>query len=354
MFGKALYYPTIDIRDEEWLKNAYLFWDGISTIAPASLQGNAYHNNTTQYLEDEGFLKLIKVSPDTPAVRDMVKVVKRYAQTEEGMAYLNERLPEDVYSNPYDDERSEFYLHHEKLPFEVQQLIADKIGDDGWARVSENFANFYMTLLANKIARQKSMALLTSEKNHDSLSACLSIDTYRRPFTAAHSNAESLGRCMLTRMIIEGIRLDPLTSFERLQDFKRGHEEELRNFRNGLEEMAKMEVPPDITIEGLEQKVKDIYQNKFLLDYKNLQDALQGFGIHFLIGGTATLAFSDISTCFNDAIAGLPHPTQLMIGAGALFAYKGYQTVKENQEAKRRHRMAYVLSIERELGRVSI
>lgn len=350
MSGKALYYPTIDIKDEDWLKNAYLFWDGIYTLTPDSMASAAFRNNTTQYLEDEGFLQTIKLNPDTPAVRDMVKVVKKFAQTEEGMDYLREKLPEDVYSNPYDDNRSGFYLHHEKLPFEVQQLMADKIGDDGWARVSENFASFYMTILANKIANQKSLALLTSEMNHDKLSGYLSIKTYHRPFSIAKREAEAMGRCMLTKMIIDGIRIDPLTSLEKLHDFKIGHQAELWNFRNGLEEMCKMDVPPDITMEGLEQRVKDIYNNKFMLDYKNLQDALHGSGIRYLIGGgVATLAFSDISTSFHEILSNLSHPIQIILSAGALLAYKSYQNIKENQEAKRRHRMSYVLSIEKEL-----
>ena len=34
LFSKALFYPTIDIHDEEWLKTAYLFWDEISTLVP--------------------------------------------------------------------------------------------------------------------------------------------------------------------------------------------------------------------------------------------------------------------------------------------------------------------------------
>lgn len=52
----ALYYPTIDISDESWLKNAYLFWDGIRTIVPQSLEEMAYRNYTTQFLEGEGYL----------------------------------------------------------------------------------------------------------------------------------------------------------------------------------------------------------------------------------------------------------------------------------------------------------
>ncbi len=30
LFSRALFYPTIDIRDEEWLKTAYLFGDEIN------------------------------------------------------------------------------------------------------------------------------------------------------------------------------------------------------------------------------------------------------------------------------------------------------------------------------------
>ena len=31
-FTRALYYPTIDITNDEWLKTAVLFWDEINTI----------------------------------------------------------------------------------------------------------------------------------------------------------------------------------------------------------------------------------------------------------------------------------------------------------------------------------
>ncbi len=106
MFSNALYYPTIDISDEDWLKTAYLFWDGIRTIVPESMADNAYRNNTAMFLADEGFLKPIVVGSESKYLRPLVKVVIKYAQTEEGMACLNQRVPEDVYINPYDDERT--------------------------------------------------------------------------------------------------------------------------------------------------------------------------------------------------------------------------------------------------------
>ena len=40
----------------------------------------------------------------------------------------------------------------------------------------------------------------------------------------------------------------------------------------------------------------------------------------------------------------------LGMDAAAMLAYKGYKTVKENKQIKRKHPMSYLLSIERELG----
>lgn len=245
MFSKALFYPTIDIPDEDWLKTAYLFWDGIRTIVPESIADRAYGNNTTMFLAEVGFLEPIVVRSDSRLLRPLVNVVKKYAQTEEGMTCLNQRAPEDVYINPYDDERSQFYLHHEKLPFEVQELVADKIGRDGWARVSDNFADFYMTLLANRIASQKSLELLTPSSPLSNLAAGFSAETYHQPYSLAHSRNDAIGRAMLTKLIIDGITIDPLTSIDDLRIFKERYHSELLNFRDGFDEISKMD-PPQI------------------------------------------------------------------------------------------------------------
>lgn len=351
MFGTALFYPTIDIQDEDWLKTAYLFWNGIRTIVPESLADYAYHNNTTQFLADIGFLQPVKVNPNSPSVKSLVKVVMKYAQTNQGMACLYQTPPVGLYTNPYDDERSQFYLHHEKLPFEIQRLVGDRIGPDGWARVSDNFADFYMTLLANKIANQKSMDLLSSSIPLETFSTNFSIDTYQDRFSIAHSRAESIGRCILTKMIIDGITIDPLTSFDDLLFFKEKHHLELKRFKEGLKEISNMNIPPDITIEGLEQMAMDIYKNSFLVAYQDLQSSLKGFGIKFLVGGASALIFTDVSSTMNELLSNLQMPTQLTIGAGAVLAYKGYHSIKERTNIKRKHRMSYLLSIERELGR---
>ncbi|MEO6889445.1 MAG: hypothetical protein ABI456_09165 [Ktedonobacteraceae bacterium] len=50
-FTRALYYPTIDIIDEAWLKTAMLYWNQILTIVPASIQ-HPYNTHTSRAFQD--------------------------------------------------------------------------------------------------------------------------------------------------------------------------------------------------------------------------------------------------------------------------------------------------------------
>ena len=60
-FTRALYYPTIDISNEAWLKTATLYWDEINTIVPSSIV-HPYKRHTTQFLADEGVIRPLFVN----------------------------------------------------------------------------------------------------------------------------------------------------------------------------------------------------------------------------------------------------------------------------------------------------
>ena len=55
MFEKALYYPTIDIQNDRWLKSAVLFWDKIETIVPES-EERPYRRRNTRILHENEIL----------------------------------------------------------------------------------------------------------------------------------------------------------------------------------------------------------------------------------------------------------------------------------------------------------
>lgn len=348
--SKALYYPSIDIRDEEWLKTAYLFWDEINTIVPTSLEGRAYKNNTTRYLEDEGYLRPYFVKPESAVVRNLVDKVKSFAKTEEGKACLNQVAPDNVHHNPYMDERSQFYLHKEKLPFEIQQLIGDKLGEDGWARVSDNFADYYMTILANAIASQKSMTLLTDATPLANLTTKCSEEAAHRSLSATGSTSSitSVSQSLLVKMIMDGIKINPLTSFQDLKIFKDYHRSELDNFRNGLDEITSLNMPDGIDYEGMVQCVKDIYDRKVLLAYNDLKAALSGSRISFL-NDVSSICYSGITTTVLDTMTNLSGPQKLLVGAGVFLTANIIKEYNNRNILKRASKMSYLLSIKNKL-----
>lgn len=344
----ALYYPTIDIYDEAWLKNAYLLWDGIRTIVPQSLEGKAYHNNTSRFLEGEGYLQPILVNPSEPVVRNLVSKVKRYAKSKEGIACLNQEVSFNDDSNPYSDDRAAFYLHSEKLPLVIQEMLEDKVGSDGWARVSGNFANFYMTLLANNIANRKSLTLLTDTPTLANLTTKYSensVKSYLRDDVSASATCQS----MLIRMIIDGIKIDPLTSIYDLKSFKDHHRDELNNFRNGLDEITSLNVPDGIDYEGMIQAVSDIYERKVKLAYNDLKAALKGARINFL-SDVSSLLYTGITTVVLDTIMNMSKPLKLLTGAGIFVAAMSIKDYTNKCDIKRTSKMSYLLSIDKELG----
>lgn len=345
----ALYYPTIDIYDEAWLKNAYLFWDGIRTIVPQSLEGKAYHNHTSQFLEEEGYLQPILVNPSESVVKNLVSKVKEYAQSEEGIAFLNSVIPNNSHRNYYSDDCAAFYLHSEKLPHEIQEILKDKIGDEGWIRVNKNFANFYMTLLANAIANRKSLALLTDSSTLAGLTTKCIEDSVKPQFTVASMPPSATCQSLLIKMVIDGIRIDPKTSFQDLMSFKNHHRDELNNFRNGLDEITNLSVPDGIDYDGMVQTVRDIYERKVKLSYNDLKAALNGARINFHTD-ISSLCYTGISTVFLDTLTNLSKPMQLLAGAGIFVAVKYINNYTNKRNLKRASKISYLLSINEELG----
>lgn len=73
-FTSALYYPYIDVKNEQWLRNAVLFWDSIRTIVPISHR-DPYSNDFARTLSDEGVLQPIRVSSDMEEIEALTEKV---------------------------------------------------------------------------------------------------------------------------------------------------------------------------------------------------------------------------------------------------------------------------------------
>lgn len=87
MFSKALYYPWIDIADDNWLKTAILYWDEISTIVPESIE-NPYENEATKIAQEANILKPLRVNSYMREVEEIIPEVITYMNTDEGLRVL--------------------------------------------------------------------------------------------------------------------------------------------------------------------------------------------------------------------------------------------------------------------------
>lgn len=358
-FTKALYYPTIDIRDEDWLKTAVLFWDEINTIVPASID-NPYQQNSTQYLADEGILLPILVNPDSNTIKDLTTDTLNYLNTSEGFQLLTQGR--DRYATIHRDKLPRnvshiFDIYPEKLPYEIQNILRQNITKDRWYRVDFNFANFYMTLLANKLCEEKSIALLTDNTLISNFTDKVRLDNQiaikKRDYGFHyHKNNEKyihLAQGMLINLIIEGIKIKSSSSLEDIVKFKQRYSDELGLFRTNIANLTQS-VSREKRIEAVRQEIEDIYKDEFLPAYNNLKKALNGSGIKWVSDNIMKVSvISTGATALPMALLGLALPQALIAGAGVSLITSLVSYNEEKKEKLRTNPYSYLLKVNRQI-----
>lgn len=325
-FTRALFYPTIDISNEDWLKTAILFWDEINTIVPASIN-SPYQQRTTQYLHDEGILRPFIVNPDFDFIEELTEETLNYLNTNEGFQLLTDgnryglhrdKLPRDI-SRLFD-------LYPEKLPYKIQHILRHRMTGDGWLRVDGGFAKFYMTLLANKICERNAISPLTDDSFSSTFSNLVKLDNqisiygnHRDHYSDRRNRIRpiNLAQGLLIDMTIDGIRISEPTSLEDIVDFKKRHQDELGLFRKNIEKLTNS-IPPDATLIQIKQMVNDIYVNEFLPGYDGLKKALKGSNIKWFSDNfmKVSLLSTGGPTTIAAALLGLSVPYALLAGVG--------------------------------------
>lgn len=354
-FTKALYYPTIDIDDENWLKAAVLFWDEINTIVPQSIQ-DPYQNNSTTYLSDVGFLKPITINPDAPIVRSLDQITVNHISTNEANMVLQSPMSDGFSIHrdklPRKAERL-FRLHPEKMSREVQEMLDDiATKEDRWFYVHSGFAHFYMTLLANAICEQKSIALLTGNDFSSKLSEKVRLDN-QRPIQRARNPMLfndrlpfNLSQALMSNLVVQGIEISKESTLEDLIKFKEKHSDELGKFRVEIARLVKG-VEEDVeSFEALIQRVNDIYQNEFLPAYNDLKASLKGAKIKYISKDAIRISFfSTSSTSIPMSLLGMSVPHALIAGVGVSLVTSVVNYNAEKQNILRNSPYSYLLSI---------
>jgi hypothetical protein len=362
-FTRALYYPTIDITNEDWLKTAVLFWDEINTIVPESIN-NPYKEIATQYLSDEGILKPLHVCSDMDTIEELTADILNYLNTKEEFQLLTQSQGNSwIHLDKMPREIQEIgRIHPEKLSYEIRhQLESHFRHNDGWLRVNSSFAIFYMTLLANKLCNDNYISLLTDNVFSSNLTDKARLDNqillsdYRHNYDYEYHRCQhkdkyiNIGQGLLTNLIIESISVKPNATLEDVILFKRKYSDELGLFRTNIVKLTQ-QVSTDKSIEAIKQQVQDIYTNEFLPSFNNFKKALNGSGIKWVSDNFLKVAFFSTGTsAFLPMTLGLSIPTAIMAGAGISLVSSAISYNIEKQRQLRENPYSYLLSINKRL-----
>ncbi len=353
MFNTGLYYPTIEINNDDWLKSAILLWDRIETIVPEG-NTNPYRRRATKYLSDEGLLVPHVVNPFNREVAVLAEDVYRYLRTAEGLRSI--RRPIRTYTSFNDylrqkerkliGEYDDFYIHILKFPFSLQNMLSNYATDEGYIMVGASFMNYYMTLLANRICQMNNLALLTDRVMLNSLSNRVMTDGLSWPEDGNVRDEERL--CMMFEVVMDKISINSNTPIERIVRFKRNRNDELKLFREKMDELTRFDMT-GMTYEDIKHEMNAIYVEEVLPVINELKKALNDAQIDWRDSVRGCL----LTGIFPALFAGPSVQTiaPVVIGYGIDLAVKAKNCRKKKQEIENRSPYAYLLKMDRYLNR---
>lgn len=298
MSNSILYYPTIEFQkaDYRWLWSASLFWDKIYRIVPPGYEFSEPSN--IRALCDSGDIG-IPISPEIYANKIADEFLPFIDEHKINVAALNDICDEDC--NEY------IRVHQTKMDVKLRSKLLYHVTNENhgneWLYLKPETANFYMTYLANRIAKENSLSLYTGSRELWTASTFFLFDGRVQPYYLPGKDyVEPSFEALVSMMIpdvypvnILDISPDDILKFrEKRKDERAEFMEAINNFRMRLSSATAPEVLNEI-VNNEQQKVKTAVDN-----YKKSMDILKV--VKF--GGVLTT----LLTIAADALGYLPFP----------------------------------------------
>lgn len=365
-FTTALYYPWIEVREEAWLKTACLYWEGIRTIVPESLQ-EPYTNSVSRELADAGILQPLLVNPYMPEIEDLALDLLSCLDSQEAAELMLgrstgntvhihlDKLPKPIWELTH--------LHPDNLPQKIMHCLQHFGPPEGpWLSVESSFADYYMTLLATKLSEGRALGLLTSSFAADRLANVARSGSRSwcqreqwpylsgRPRRLRRSQTTSgLVEGSLVDLLMQGIAVSPSVSLKSLLRFRQKHSDELGRLRVKIGDLA-ASVSRESSLEAVRQQANDLLANQVMPALADLRAALKASRIKTLTEGLLKISALSVAPTSALAVAGLPVSTALAIGAGISLTAMAALYAVERENVLRNNPFSYLLSLEKHFG----
>jgi hypothetical protein len=240
MKRNILYYPTIDIPNENWIRNALIYWDEISSIVPTDYKNNPVRDFSPNinFLKDEGFFRPIR--PETLLESNDFNAIENFElefiEIIESREFDRVIVPGTRYSSVHN---RKMRIHRDKLnPYQTFEIHNDKVSnnlvqslldrelverdtiDTEWVKVDSKTALLYMSLLAKYIAETDKEATTIGTDHY-------SYELLNFNANSRHNNIS----CFSTDLNNVLPTPTPNVSFKKIIDFKNKRKDELLKFR---------------------------------------------------------------------------------------------------------------------------
>lgn len=314
MKRKILYYPTIDIKDSVWLRNAILYWDQIASVVPTGYDERELSPDLKYLLEKDVYV------PIRPEELYCSVDLRKQFETEilDKMDYFTE-----LKSRERKSRGEKHRIHMDKLSAAIREeflkrgIVECEEYSDLWLSMNNEASVLYMSILAKYISRCKA-------------DMCTGTD-YKKNFHYGYDALKTDTGSAYMQIVWQDILPVPNTSvsYEAILDFKNEYKRELKEFQNSMAEFQRNV-----------KNAEDIAQiNAMVKEYKDeLEETLAGLDDKIRLKRIETIKktigsfIPIVGSVALDYLTGIPAPAVLaskVLFEGALSIFGGESKRKE-------------------------
>ena len=352
-FSSALYYPTIDIGNINWLKTAMLFWDSISTIVPNSMK-QPYNRPETQYLADVGFLRPLFVTSEDKSVVGIENDILALLYSSEFSRLIKKGQAEFRTSKKSQDVENNFEfnivnrIYDEKMSYYLRNKLKEfsrHLGEQNVYCLGREFSNIYMITLASKLCEDHELGMITDSVQYFDIGNIAKVGDYTATeFTNHYTHGHQMEQGLLLNSIIEGLSISPETDFSDIISFKNHHRDELGRLKVQIAKLTQ-NLSEDKPLEAVRQEIGNIYNNEFLPAFNDFKSALKGSRIKWL---TDTFFKVSVITTSLTNIFDMSGPRAVFADLGVSIAASAVTYNAKKKQYLRKNPYSYLLSIKNE------
>ncbi len=337
-FGRALYYPHINFQDQNWLKFAALYYDGIDRIVPSD-----------DLIEEVDLIERINdtaTSEETLFVRSIRPGYYADEIAHGFIEYAKKELSNELKRKEVFERVSKFVNHSDTYSIHVKKMGRELLEElpklnlpikkssfefEDWIEFDSVTGALYMSRLANCIATHKSIPIVSDDPNFQSIVR----EVQKERVTTDISEA-------LASMVIQSVvpkNLASVTSKQIIQ-FRNNYKDERQQFYININELVK-----DLYLIDDEQSLRDaLHFKKDAIDRatKNIEGIYKGLKIDTSLA-MMSLSLPSFASDLGWVVA-TAGPVALAVGKLAL---KGI----EYQKSKRNSPYSYVLTLKNKLNK---